>query len=116
VSLIRLNAVGMQFDDKVVLREGFLKLREGDRVGLVGRNGTGKTTFLELVLGRQEPTAGTVDRNLGLTIGYFSQFSELEGHSASSTSSATSSPRCTRRRHGSTRSASGWASPCRTTS
>jgi energy-dependent translational throttle protein EttA len=80
VSLIRLNAVGMQFDDKVVLREAFLKLREGDRVGLVGRNGTGKTTFLELILGRQEPTTGSVERNLGLTIGYFSQFSELEGH------------------------------------
>ena len=80
VSLIRLNAVGMQFDDKVVLREAFLKLREGDRVGLVGRNGTGKTTFLELILGRQEPTSGTVEKNLGLSIGYFSQFSELEGH------------------------------------
>ncbi|RHA43975.1 ABC-F family ATP-binding cassette domain-containing protein [Cellulomonas rhizosphaerae] len=80
MSLIRLNAVGMQFDDKVILREGFLKLREGDRVGLVGRNGTGKTTFLELILGRQEPTSGTVEKNLGLSIGYFSQFSELEGH------------------------------------
>ncbi|ROS23802.1 ABC-F family ATP-binding cassette domain-containing protein [Cellulomonas sp. PhB150] len=80
MSLIRLNNVGMQFDDKVILREGFLKLREGDRVGLVGRNGTGKTTFLELILGRQEPTSGTVDLNAGLTIGYFSQFSELEGH------------------------------------
>ncbi|PJJ77897.1 ATP-binding cassette subfamily F protein 3 [Sediminihabitans luteus] len=80
MSLIRLNAVSMQFDDKVVLRDAFLKLREGERVGLVGRNGTGKTTFLELVLGRKEPTAGTVDVNLGVTIGYFSQFSELAGH------------------------------------
>lgn len=80
MSLIRLNAVGMEFDDTVVLREAFLKLREGDRVGLVGRNGTGKTTFLELILGRKEPTTGTVERNLGLTVGYFSQFSELEGH------------------------------------
>ncbi|MHA7132764.1 ABC-F family ATP-binding cassette domain-containing protein [Oerskovia turbata] len=80
MSLIRLNAVSMQFDDKVVLRDAYLKLREGERVGLVGRNGTGKTTFLELVLGRKEPTAGTVDVNLGVSIGYFSQFSELEGH------------------------------------
>ncbi|MDF2849004.1 MAG: family ATP-binding cassette protein, partial [Oerskovia sp.] len=80
MSLIRLNAVSMQFDDKVVLRDAFLKLREGERVGLVGRNGTGKTTFLELVLGRKEPTSGTVDVNLGVSIGYFSQFSELAGH------------------------------------
>ncbi|MEV1131226.1 hypothetical protein [Agromyces sp. NPDC049794] len=38
-----------------------------------------KTTFLELVLGRREPSGGTVDVSLGTTIGYFSQFSELDG-------------------------------------
>src|SRR5688572_16953343 len=61
VSLIRLNDVSMEFDGRPVLREAFLKLRRGDRIGLIGKNGTGKTTFLELVLGRQEPTDGTVN-------------------------------------------------------
>jgi ATPase subunit of ABC transporter with duplicated ATPase domains len=79
VSLIRLNDVSIEFDGRTVLREAFLKLRGGDRVGLIGKNGTGKTTFLELVLGRIEPTAGSVDVTLGTTIGYFSQFSELDG-------------------------------------
>lgn len=79
MSLIRLNDVSMQFDGRPVLREAYLKLRRGDRVGLIGKNGTGKTTFLELVLGRREPTGGTVDVTLGTTIGYFSQFSELDG-------------------------------------
>ncbi|MFC5788974.1 ABC transporter ATP-binding protein [Agromyces tardus] len=79
MSLIRLNDVSMEFDGRPVLREAFLKLRRGDRVGLIGKNGTGKTTFLELVLGRQEPSGGTVDVSLGTTIGYFSQFSELDG-------------------------------------
>lgn len=79
MSLIRLNDVSMQFDGRPVLREAYLKLRRGDRVGLIGKNGTGKTTFLELVLGRREPSGGTVDVTLGTTIGYFSQFSELDG-------------------------------------
>ncbi|MRG60321.1 ATP-binding cassette domain-containing protein [Agromyces sp. CFH 90414] len=79
MSLIRLNDVSIDFDGRPVLKEAFLKLRRGDRVGLIGKNGTGKTTFLELVLGRREPTGGTVDVTLGTTIGYFSQFSELDG-------------------------------------
>jgi ATPase subunit of ABC transporter with duplicated ATPase domains len=48
-------------------------------VGLIGKNGTGKTSFLEVILGRLEPTNGTVDLTLGTSIGYFSQFSELDG-------------------------------------
>lgn len=79
MSLIRLNDVSLHFDGRPVLREAFLKLRAGDRVGLIGKNGTGKTSFLELVIGRIEPTGGTVDVTLGTTIGYFSQFSELDG-------------------------------------
>jgi ATPase subunit of ABC transporter with duplicated ATPase domains len=67
--------VNMQFDGRPVLREAHLRLRRGDRVGLIGKNGTGKTTFLELVLGRRQPSGGTVDVTLGTTIGYFSQSS-----------------------------------------
>ena len=84
MSLIRLNDVSMEFDGRPVLREAFLKLRRGDRIGLIGKNGTGKTTFLELVLGRREPSGGTVDVSLGTTIGYFSQFSELDGEQSTS--------------------------------
>jgi ATP-binding cassette subfamily F protein 3 len=79
VSLIRLNDVSLDFDGRPVLKEAYLKLKRGDRVGLIGKNGTGKTSFLELVLGRVEPSGGTVDHTQGTTIGYFSQFSELDG-------------------------------------
>ncbi|MDO9397371.1 MAG: ABC-F family ATP-binding cassette domain-containing protein [Herbiconiux sp.] len=79
MSLIRLNDVGLEFDGRPVVKEAFLKLKAGDRVGLIGKNGTGKTSFLELMLGRLEPTSGTVDVTRGTSIGYFSQFSELDG-------------------------------------
>jgi ATPase subunit of ABC transporter with duplicated ATPase domains len=78
MSLIRLHNVCKYYDDAIILREVFFRLSQGDRVGLIGRNGSGKTTVLRLILGQEEPTEGTIDVNDGLTIGYFSQFSELD--------------------------------------
>jgi len=79
MSLIRLLDVTKRYDDNLVLRDAFLRLSEGDRMGLIGKNGTGKTTVLKLILGQEEPTAGRVEVNEGIRIGYFSQLSELSG-------------------------------------
>ena len=79
MSLIRLNNVSMKFEDRQVLRSVFFKLGAGERVGLIGKNGAGKTTILKLILGQIEPTEGTVEREAGLKTGYFSQFSSLDG-------------------------------------
>ncbi|MEM7030244.1 MAG: ABC-F family ATP-binding cassette domain-containing protein [Chloroflexota bacterium] len=79
MSLIRVRNVSKTYEQKQVLREVFFRLEEGDRVGLIGKNGTGKTTILKTILGQEEPTSGEVDLNEGLQIGYFSQFSELAG-------------------------------------
>jgi ATP-binding cassette subfamily F protein uup len=45
----------------------------GDRIGLIGNNGVGKTTLLRLLLGELEPRTGTVKRGTNLEIGYFDQ-------------------------------------------
>jgi ATP-binding cassette subfamily F protein 3 len=79
MSLIRLNDVSVRFDDTPVLREAFFRLEAGDRVGLIGKNGSGKSTLLKLVLDQLPPTEGTVTVQDGVKIGYFSQFSELDG-------------------------------------
>lgn len=79
MSLIRLNDVSVRFEGKPVLREAFLRLDPKDRVGLIGRNGSGKTTLLKLILDQVEPDEGTVAVEQGTRIGYFSQFSELNG-------------------------------------
>ncbi|MCQ9165573.1 ABC-F family ATP-binding cassette domain-containing protein [Arthrobacter sp. STN4] len=79
MSLIRLNDVSVRFDQIQVLREAFFRLDAGDRVGLIGRNGSGKSTLLKLVLDQVQPDTGTVAVELGTRIGYFSQFSELNG-------------------------------------
>jgi ATPase subunit of ABC transporter with duplicated ATPase domains len=79
MSLIRLHDVGVRFDNTQVLREAFFRLEPGDRVGLIGKNGSGKTTILKLILDQVAPDAGTVSVELGTRVGYFSQFSELDG-------------------------------------
>jgi len=79
MSLVRLHNVSKEFESNLVLREVFFRLSKGDRVGLIGKNGVGKTTILKLILNQEEPTEGTVDVNDDIKIGYFSQFSELNG-------------------------------------
>ncbi|MFT4622403.1 MAG: ATPase subunit of ABC transporter with duplicated ATPase domains [Myxococcota bacterium] len=79
MSLVRLNDVSVQFDKTPVLREASFRLERGDRVGLIGKNGSGKSTLLKLVLDQLPPTTGTVSVQDDLKIGYFSQFSELDG-------------------------------------
>jgi ATP-binding cassette subfamily F protein 3 len=79
MSLIRLNDVTVRFENSLVLREAFFRLEPGDRVGLIGRNGSGKTTLLKLVLEQVMPDSGTVTLEPGAKVGYFSQFSELNG-------------------------------------
>ncbi|MGI4787270.1 MAG: ABC-F family ATP-binding cassette domain-containing protein [Janthinobacterium lividum] len=79
MSLIRLHNVTMKYEERLVLRSVFFRLQPGERVGLIGKNGTGKTTVLKMILGQIAPTEGTVDYEPGLKIGYFSQFSTLDG-------------------------------------
>ena len=79
MSLIRLHDVGISFEKTQILREAFFRLEVGDRVGMIGRNGSGKTTILRLMLDQVAPDTGVVTVDDGIRIGYFSQFSELDG-------------------------------------
>lgn len=78
MTFVRLQNVTVRFESGPVLREVFFRLQKGDRAGLIGKNGTGKTTLLKLILGQTEPTEGTVEVFGKARIGYFSQFSELD--------------------------------------
>lgn len=92
MSLLRLHDVSKSFDHARVLRSIFFRLGEGDRVGLVGRNGTGKTTLLQLILGTEEPSGGEVQVEEGVRLGYVSQFSDP--NSMAIAASRNSSMRC----------------------
>jgi ATPase subunit of ABC transporter with duplicated ATPase domains len=79
MSLIRMENVFKDYEGRSVLREVYFRLNPGDRVGLIGKNGAGKTTVLRMALGQEEPSAGVVEVEPGIRTGYFSQFSELNG-------------------------------------
>ena len=84
MSLVRLKNVTKKYDEPSASssRMYSFALPPASRVGLIGKNGTGKTTLLNLILGRNEPTEGTVELSDGVKIGYFSQFSELDSRSS----------------------------------
>ena len=56
-----------------MLRDFSYDFQRGDRVGIVGRNGVGKTTFLDLLTGAVAPDSGVIDRGETLKIGYYRQ-------------------------------------------
>jgi ATP-binding cassette subfamily F protein uup len=65
--------LAVRYNNLVVLEGATLGIEEGDRIGLVGRNGCGKTTFLRLLAGVQQPDSGEVTRRRGLVISYLPQ-------------------------------------------
>src|SRR5690606_37457797 len=56
-----------------VIRDFSGVIMRGDRIGLVGKNGAGKTTFLKLILGQIQPTSGTIRHGTKLEVAYFDQ-------------------------------------------
>lgn len=68
--------VSHQFDDKIILQPMDLVVSRGDRIGLIGPNGCGKSTFLKILLGQLEPAAGLVRQGTKLNIAYFDQLRE----------------------------------------
>jgi len=58
-ALLTATELVVRYNEQVILDAASLTLREGERVGLVGRNGCGKSTFLRILAGAQEPDAGS---------------------------------------------------------
>jgi ABC transport system ATP-binding/permease protein len=58
---------------KTILNNFHLRILRGDRIGILGKNGSGKTTFLKMLIGELAPDAGSVKRKKDLTFSYFDQ-------------------------------------------
>ena len=65
--------VSHSFGDDTLLSDFSLRVMRGDRIGLVGNNGVGKTTLLKILLGELQPDQGDVTLGTQLSVGYFDQ-------------------------------------------
>ena len=78
MAILRFDAVRREIGDFVILDQVSATVAHGERIGLVGANGSGKTSLLRLAAGRDEPDTGTVHRKTGLRIGLLAQESNLD--------------------------------------
>ncbi len=76
-NLLNLEKVSKSYGVRPLLTEVSLGVGEGMRIGIVGRNGDGKTTLLEVMTGLEEPDSGRVSMTRGLHVGYLHQGDEL---------------------------------------
>jgi len=81
--MIRIDSISKQNAHQIVFIEASATLQKGEKVGLVGPNGSGKTMLFRLITGEELPDDGQVAVDRGITIGYFSQdVGEMAGRSA----------------------------------
>jgi ATP-binding cassette subfamily F protein 3 len=71
--LIGLQNVTFEFGARVIIEDATWHIQPGDRIGLIGYNGTGKSTILKLLVGEYSPSKGTVEKGRETTIGYLHQ-------------------------------------------
>src|SRR5512134_1251111 len=72
-SILTATDLVVRYGECAILDTATLGVQEGDRIGLVGRNGCGKTTFLRILAGLQLPDAGDVSRRRDLVVSYLPQ-------------------------------------------
>ncbi|HSB98976.1 MAG TPA: ATP-binding cassette domain-containing protein [Burkholderiaceae bacterium] len=68
-----LKDVSMRFGERLLIDRFSATILRGDKVGVIGPNGCGKTTLLRIILGELQPTSGTVRRGSNLQVAYFDQ-------------------------------------------
>ena len=76
--LLELQNLGKSFGEHEVLRDVNAGVERGDRIGIIGANGTGKTTLLRILCGESLPDAGDAAFGTGVTTGYLEQNARLD--------------------------------------
>lgn len=80
--MLNISNLSVQFGGNFLFDSVSFALRRNDRIGLIGRNGTGKSTLLKIINGQMQPEEGSVHKPNGYIIGYLPQ--EIDSHSTKS--------------------------------
>src|SRR6266446_1053681 len=77
-ALISANGLALAYGAAPLLEDVTLSVSAGEKIGLVGRNGCGKTSLLKILAGESAPDAGEISKRRGLRVGYLPQEFELD--------------------------------------
>lgn len=78
MSLITIEKLTLDFGGRIILKDASFNLNEGEKVGLVGSNGEGKSTLIDLIIGKKDPDKGVITKAKNITLGYLDQYTSLE--------------------------------------
>jgi ATPase components of ABC transporters with duplicated ATPase domains len=71
--VLKTEGLSKGFGDRTLFRDLKMHVRAGDRIALIGDNGTGKSTLLKCLIGEEKPDAGTIRWGTGVDLGYYDQ-------------------------------------------
>jgi len=71
--ILEVNHIDKSFDDLIVIKDFSYTFKKGERIGVVGANGSGKSTFFKLIMGELKPNRGSIVKGQTMVFGYFSQ-------------------------------------------
>lgn len=78
MNILNIEHVSKTFGDKVIFDDVSCGIHDGDKLGIIGINGTGKTTLLKIIAGKEKPDKGQVVRQNNIKMSYLSQNQEFE--------------------------------------
>jgi ATP-binding cassette subfamily F protein 3 len=76
--LLQVKDLSKAYGAKQILKEASVTILEKQKIGVIGRNGAGKTTFFKMILGKEEPDSGSIVKMPSLRIGYIEQHDPFE--------------------------------------
>lgn len=77
MGILEVTNLSHSFGDKILYKNGEFELFKGEHMGIVGQNGTGKTTLLRSIIGEISPDSGTIRWQKNIKIGYLDQYAEI---------------------------------------
>lgn len=77
MSILNVEGITLDFGGRIILKDASFRLLPGEHVGLVGSNGEGKSTFVDIIIGNREPDLGKVSWAKNVKIGYLDQYTTL---------------------------------------
>ena len=82
MSVINVEHISKLYGDKMILEDLSCSVDEGDKIGIIGINGTGKSTLLRIIAGEEEADEGKIIFSNGMTIGWMGQNPEFDEESS----------------------------------